>query len=58
MDFSNLKKVLLAIQQGLDGIEVKGQSARNLVGIMQMVQFANQEVGQLELSNAEQKTEE
>ncbi len=58
MDFSNLKNVLSAIQQGLDGIEVKGQSARNLVGVMQMAQFAAQEIERLELVNAEQKPEE
>ncbi len=58
MDFSNLKNVLSAIQQGLDGIEVKGQSARNLVGVMQMVQFAVREAEKLELANAERKTEE
>lgn len=58
MDFSNLKNVLSAIQQGLDGIEVKGQSARNLVGVMQMTQFAIQETEKLELSDAEQKAEE
>lgn len=58
MDFSNLKNVLSAIQQGLDGIEVKGQSARNLVGVMQMTQFAIQETEKLELSDAERKAEE
>ncbi len=58
MDFSNLKNVLSAIQQGLDGIEVKGQSARNLVGVMQMAQFAAQEVEKLELADAERKAEE
>ncbi len=58
MDFSNLKNVLSAIQQGLDGIEVKGQSARNLVGVMQMAQFASQEVEKLELVDAERKAEE
>lgn len=58
MDFSNLKNVLSAIQQGLDGIEVKGQSARNLVGVMQMAKFALQEVEKLELADAEQKAEE
>lgn len=58
MDFSNLKKALAAIQQGLDGIEVKGQSARNLVGVMQMAQFAIQETEKLELADAERKAEE
>lgn len=58
MDFSNLKNVLSAIQQGLDGIEVKGQSARNLVGVMQMAQFAAQEAEKLELADAEQKAKE
>lgn len=58
MDFSNLKNVLSAIQQGLDGIEVKGQSARNLVGVMQMAQFSVQEIEKLELTDAEQKAEE
>lgn len=58
MDFSNLKNVLSAIQQGLDGIEVKGQSARNLVAVMQMAQFAVQETEKLELADAEQKAEE
>lgn len=58
MDFSNLKNVLSAIQQGLDGIEVKGQSARNLVGVMQMAQFAVQETEKLELADAERKAEE
>ena len=58
MDFSNLKNVLSAIQQGLDGIEVKGQSARNLVGAMQMAQFAVQETEKLELADAERKAEE
>jgi len=58
MDFSNLKNVLSAIQQGLDGIEVKGQSARNLVGVMQMTQFAVQEIEKLELTDTEQKDEE
>lgn len=58
MDFSNLKKALATIQQGLDGIEVRGQSARNLVGVMQMAQFAMQEVEKLELADAERKTEE
>lgn len=58
MDFSNLKNVLSAIQQGLDGIEVKGQSARNLVGVMQMAQFAVQETEKLELADAERKVEE
>lgn len=58
MDFSNLKNVLSAIQQGLDGIEVKGQSARNLVGVMQMAQFAVQETEKLELADAERKDEE
>lgn len=58
MDFSNLKKVLSTIQQGLEGIEVKGQSARNLVGVMQMAQFAAQEVEKLELAGAEQKAKE
>ncbi len=58
MDFSNLKNVLSAIQQGLDGIDVKGQSARNLVGVMQMAQFASQEVEKLELADAERKAEE
>lgn len=58
MDFSNLKNVLSAIQQGLDGIEVKGQSARNLVGVMQMARFAVQETEKLELADAERKAEE
>lgn len=58
MDFSNLKNVLSAIQQGLDGIEVKGQSARNLVGVMQMAQFAVLETEKLELADAERKDEE
>lgn len=58
MDFSNLKNVLSAIQQGLDGIEVKGQSARNLVAVMQMAQFAVQETEKLELADAERKAEE
>lgn len=58
MDFSNLKNVLSAIQQGLDNIEVKGQSARNLVGVMQMAQFAAQEIEKLELADAERKAEE
>lgn len=58
MDFSNLKNVLSAIQQGLDGIEVKGQSARNLVGVMQMTQFAIRETERLELADAERKAEE
>lgn len=58
MDFSNLKNVLSAIQQGLDGIEVKGQSARNLVSVMQMAQFAVQEAEKLELADAERKAEE
>lgn len=58
MDFSNLKNVLSAIQQGLDNIEVKGQSARNLVGVMQMAQFAVQETEKLELADAERKAEE
>ena len=57
MDFSNLKKALVAIQQGLDGVEVKGQSARNLVGVMQMAQFAVQETEKLELADAERKDE-
>lgn len=57
MDFSNLKNILSAIQQGLDGIEVKGQSARNLVGVMQMAQFAVQETEKLELAEAERKIE-
>lgn len=54
MDFSNLKNALSAIQQGLDSIEVKGQSARNLVGVMQMAQFAVQETEKLELAKAEE----
>lgn len=58
MDFSNLKNVLSAIQQGLDNIEVKGQGARNLVGVMQMAQFASQEAEKLELADAERKAEE
>lgn len=58
MDFSNLKNVLSAIQQGLDGIEAKGQSVRNLVSVMQMVQFAAQEVERLELADTERKAEE
>lgn len=58
MDFSNLKNVLSSIQQGLDGIEAKGQSARNLVGVMQMVQFASQELERLELADTERKAEE
>lgn len=58
MDFSNLKNVLSTIQQGLDGIEVRGQSARNLVGVMQMTQFAIRETERLELADAERKAEE
>lgn len=57
MDFSNLKNVLSAIQQGLDSVEVKGQSARNLVGVMQMVQFALQDAERLELADAERRAE-
>lgn len=58
MDFSNLKNILSTIQRGLEGIEVKGQSARNLVGVMQMAQLAVQETEKLELADAERKTEE
>lgn len=58
MDFSNLKNALGAIQQGLEGIEAKGQSARNLVGVMQMAQFAVQELEKLELAVAEKKVKE